>query len=389
MSITESTVEPPRFGLPRGVVILLGLAATVVVVVGMRQVADILAPIFLALSLTITVYPARTWLERHRVPSWLATILVVLGIYVLLIALILSFALGIAKLAQILPEYADEIQTRIGDLQSWLADRGIGSDEVQDILKGFDYSALVGFVSAILGSLLSVGSVLVFLIALVLFMGLDTAMFTTRMHRVRGERQQALLALAAFAKGTRKYFMVSTVFGGIVAILDWLALVILGVPAALLWGILAFVTNYIPNIGFIIGLVPPALLALITSGPGTMLAVIIVYIVLNFVIQSIIQPKYMGDSVGLTTTVTFLSLIFWAYVLGPLGAILAVPMTLLAKATLVDFDPSSKWLQLFLGDSPNFDAPKRRRRRRRSRTSAPEDDDADSALPTDHESPAG
>lgn len=367
---------------------MLGLAATVVVVVGMRQVADILAPIFLALSLTITVYPARTWLERHRVPSWLATILVVLGIYALLIALILSFALGIAKLAQILPAYADEIQARIADLQAWLADRGVGSDEVQEILKGFDYSALVGFVRAILGSLLSVGSVLVFLIALVLFMGLDTAMFTTRMHRVRGERQQALLALGAFAKGTRKYFMVSTVFGGIVAILDWLALVILGVPAALLWGILAFVTNYIPNIGFIIGVVPPALLALITSGPGTMLTVIIVYIALNFVIQSIIQPKYMGDSVGLTTTVAFLSLIFWAYVLGPLGAILAVPMTLLAKATLVDFDPSSKWLPLFLGDSPNFDSPKRRRQRRTSHTSAAEDDDADSALPTVDESPA-
>lgn len=340
---------------------MVGLASTVLVIFGMRQVADILAPIFLALSLTITVYPLRPWLQRHGVPRWLATLIVILGVYVLLLGLVFAFVFGIARLADLLPGYVPQMQQTIADLRSWLAGFGFGPDQLQKVLGGLSAGTIISLVSNILGSLVNVLSLLVFVVTLVLFMGIDSAVFTTRMEKVRGGRERALTALSSFAIGTRKYFIVSTIFGGIVAVLDWLALIILGVPAALLWGVLAFVTNYIPNIGFLIGVIPPALLALLTGGVGRMVAVIIVYCVLNFIIQSVIQPKYVGDSVGLTTTITFLSLIVWSYVLGPLGAILAVPMTLLAKALLVDVDPDTKWLQLFLGDEPHHESRKQRR----------------------------
>ena len=108
----------------------------------------------------------------------------------------------------------------------------------------------------------------------------------------------------------------------------------------MLWGVLSFITNYIPNVGFIIGLVPPALLGLLTGGVPDMLLVIGVYCLLNLVIQSMIQPYFVGDSVGLGVTTTFLALIFWAWLLGPLGALLAIPLTLLVKALLVDADPT-------------------------------------------------
>ena len=146
----------------------------------------------------------------------------------------------------------------------------------------------------------------------------------------------------------------------------------------LLWALLAFVTNYIPNIGFIIGLVPPALLALITGGVGEMIAVIAVYCVLNFIIQSVIQPKFVGDAVGLTTTMSFLSLIIWTFVLGPLGAILAIPISLLVKAVLIDSDPDARWLQLFFGDEPVHVAkdPNRAKRHVLKRRSAPTGADA-------------
>ena len=113
---------------------------------------------------------------------------------------------------------------------------------------------------------------------------------------------------------------------------------ILGIPAAGLWALLAFITNYVPNVGFIIGLIPPALLGLVVGGPTKMIEVIVLYCVLNLIIQSVIQPKVVGDAVGLTTTMSFLSLIIWAYLLGPLGAILAVPASLLFKAVLLDVD---------------------------------------------------
>ena len=128
----------------------------------------------------------------------------------------------------------------------------------------------------------------------------------------------------------------------------------MGIPAAGLWALLAFITNYVPNVGFIIGLIPPALLGLVVGGPSMMIEVIVLYCVLNLIIQSVIQPKVVGDAVGLTTTMSFLSLIIWAFLLGPLGAILAVPASLLFKAVLLDVDPDARWLQLFFGDEPVF-----------------------------------
>ena len=126
----------------------------------------------------------------------------------------------------------------------------------------------------------------------------------------------------------------------------------LGIPGAFVWGVLAFVTNFIPNIGFVIGVIPPAIIGLLEGGPGLMLAVIVLYSVINFVIQSIIQPKFQADALGLTTTLTFLSLVFWAWVLGPLGAILALPLTLLLKAIFVDVDPRARWLSPLLSGVP-------------------------------------
>ncbi len=131
-------------------------------------------------------------------------------------------------------------------------------------------------------------------------------------------------------------------------------------PLPLTWGLLAFITNYIPNIGFVIGLIPPAILALLEGGPSLMLAVIAVYCVLNVVIQTVIQPKVVGDSVGLSTTLTFVSLVVWAWVLGALGALLAIPITLLVKAVLVDSDPNLRWLRPLIS---NKDEPPRKRRR--------------------------
>ena len=141
-------------------------------------------------------------------------------------------------------------------------------------------------------------------------------------------------------------------FGLIVAGVDVVFLWLVGVPLAVLWGLLAFITNYIPNVGFIIGLIPPALLALLEGGPQLMIIVIVVYSVINFVIQSIIQPKFVSDAVNISLTVTFLSLVFWTFVIGPIGAILAVPLTLLVKSLLFDVDPSTRWMSSLLEGGP-------------------------------------
>jgi predicted PurR-regulated permease PerM len=151
-------------------------------------------------------------------------------------------------------------------------------------------------------------------------------------------------ALRGFATRTRRYLVVTTAFGLAVALVDTVALALLGVPLAVLWGLLSFVTNYIPNIGFLLGLVPPALLALLEHGPRRALLVCAVYVVVNFVVQSLVQPRFAGDAVGLSATTAFVALVFWGWVLGPLGMLLAVPATLLATAVLVEVDPRAGWV---------------------------------------------
>ncbi len=166
---------------------------------------------------------------------------------------------------------------------------------------------------------------LFFVVTLLLFFALDAAWFPDRLDSTPAQRRPLAAALHTFAHGTRSYLLVSTVFGLIVAVLDTGALWLLGVPAPLVWGLLAFITNYIPNIGFVIGLIPPMILGLLVGGLPLMLAVLAVYCVLNVVIQSVIQPRVVGGAVGLSGSLTFLSLVVWAWLLGALGALLAVP----------------------------------------------------------------
>jgi predicted PurR-regulated permease PerM len=337
------------WSVPRGFIVLLGSAGAVVLVAGLRATAGIVGPVFLGLVLTIAAAPLRGRLRRIGVPPWLATLLTLLAAYLVLVALAGALALSVARLATLLPQYGPRFQDLLDNVRSGLADLGVGNDQVQSAVSSVDLGKLIGYLEDILSGLLGLSSNLFLILALLLFMGMDAARFPQRLAAVGVERPAVVSALAGFARGTRRYLLVSTVFGLIVALIDSGALALLSVPIPLVWGLLAFVTNYVPNIGFVIGLVPPALLGLLDGGVGTMVAVVIAYCIINVVIQSVIQPKFVGDAVGLSVTLTFVSLIFWAWVIGPLGALLAIPLSLLAKALLLDIDPSTRWIGALVG----------------------------------------
>ena len=334
---------PVRWVPPRGVVILVGLAAAFIVVAGMRTLQDLIGPVFLALVLTVVVHPIRRMIGR-RMPDWIATVICLVVMYAVLLGLALAIAVSAARFATLLPTYRDKFAALVDDATGWLTDLGVGADQLDAISGSFELSDLSGVVTSILSGAAGVVSDLVFIIALGLFMTIDSRSFPGNLATVAKVRPMLADALTGFAHGTRRYLWVSSVFGLIVAILDTTALYLLDIPAPVLWGLLAFLTNYIPNIGFVIGLIPPAVLGLLEGGPSLMLTVVIVYCLLNVVIQSGIQPKVVGDAVGLSTTLTFVSLVFWAWVIGPLGALLAIPLSLLTKALLIDADTETRWL---------------------------------------------
>ncbi|MGY0536340.1 AI-2E family transporter [Nocardioides sp. YJ-D4] len=340
---------PPQF---RVLAVLLGSAAVVILVAGLQAASGILGPLFLAMVLTIVVHPARNWLAR-RLPAGVATTLSIIAVIVGVVGLGVCVLLAVARFATLLSTYSGVAAEQVEELTDWLTKVGIGTDEVLKIVESFDLSNLLSVVSGALNGMFGVLSTIVFILALCLFMAIDATALPRQLASISRRRPGLVGALSSFAVGTRRYLLVSTVFGLIVAALDTLALYLLGVPAPLVWGLLAFLTNYIPNIGFVIGLIPPAILALLDEDLSLMLAVIAVYCLLNVVIQSVIQPKVVGEAVGLSVTLTFLSLIFWSWVMGPIGAVMAVPFSLFVRAVFVEADPEKSWLMpLIAGSAP-------------------------------------
>jgi AI-2 transport protein TqsA len=330
--------------LPRGLIVLLGLAGVVVAVAGIRSVSAILGPVFLALMLTVTASPLSTWLRRHGAPTWAAAAALVVTVYLVLIGLGGTLMLSAARLVDLVPQYQNQFAQMRADVARTLGEVGVDPQHVQDVAGLIQPGSVADLLQAVLGGVLGVLSNGVFLLAILLFLSLDAVHFPARLADASAQRPEVVGALRSFARGTRRYLLVSTVFGAIVAVIDTLMLWALGIPLPLLWGVLAFITNYIPNIGFVVGLIPPALLALLEGGPQQMATVVVLYCAVNFVIQSVIQPKVVGDAVGLSATMSFLSLVFWSWVLGPLGALLAIPLSLLAKGLLVDIDPTTRWI---------------------------------------------
>jgi AI-2 transport protein TqsA len=336
-------------GLPPPVVLLVGLAAAVIVATGVRAVAWLVAPVALALVVVITVRPVHGWLHRRGLPRWAAGIVLVVLVYAVVVVLAGGIVASIARLVTVLPAYRDEAGVLLGSTFALLREHGIGTVPLAELASSLDLGRLVGVLGVVLSGVVGLTGNVVFLLSVMLFLTIESGGFRAKLAVLAGARPDTAVALERFATGTRRFLVVTTVFGLLTAVVDTVALVALGVPLAVLWGLLAFITNYIPYVGFFIGIVPPAVLALLEGGWPRFLLVVGVYIVVNFVLCSLVQPRYIGDAVGLSLTVVFLSLGFWAWMLGPLGAVLAVPLTLLVKAVLVDAHPSASWMSTLLG----------------------------------------
>ncbi|GAA2457823.1 AI-2E family transporter [Actinomadura vinacea] len=344
--------------------ILIGSAAAVIMLAGLRSASAIVGPIVLALILTIAVSPLRGWLDRRGAPFWVCVAVPLAVLIALLLGLGAALAVSVAQLAALLPDYTDEFNQLVDSFAKTLTRYGIDQGKVGNAVSRLDPGELFTFVQGFLAGLLNASSAILLIVLMLFGMCIDATGTVRQLERLAGDRPELVAALRGFARDTCRYLVVSTIFGFVVAVFDTIVLYAFQVPLPLLWGLLAFLTNYIPNVGFVIGLAPPAVLGLLTGGVGTMIWIIVAYSAINFVLQSLIQPKFLGDAVGLSFTLVSISLILWAWVLGPLGAILAVPLSTLARALLIDLDPSKHWLTGLLTsavDQPAAREPARRR----------------------------
>lgn len=345
---SESVEVSNHWMLPRGLIILLGLAAALVAALGLREFSDILGPVFLALVLSIAVHPVRRLADRYHLPAWLGIILSLIAVYGIVLGLFAILIVAGIQFATLLQDYAPQFQAFLQQISQVLQSVGVSQEKLQGLASQLSPSRLVELAASVIGGIAGVLSDVFFLIVLLFFTVADAGDFASKLTNISIRGQRLADAFQQFAHGTRQYLAVATIFGLIVAFCDVVALWILDIRYAWLWGLLAFITNYIPNIGFIIGLVPPTIIALLDHDVVTAVIVVIVYCVLNFVIQTIIQPRIVGVTVGLSATLSFLSLIIWATILGAAGAFLAIPLSLFVKSLFVDVDPEHDWLNPLL-----------------------------------------
>jgi AI-2 transport protein TqsA len=343
----EPTGESSQGGpvtVPRTVTVMLGVIGAVVLATGIRGAAGIVAPTMLALVLTIAVLPVGAGARRHGWPSWLATLTALVASYAILLVLVIGTVLCLIKLVDLLPQYADEARGLTNRGQDALSTLGVGTDTTKEALAKIDLGKVADFLAGLLSGILGALGGLFFLVTLMFFFVVAVPGFRPRNAWLRRSKPHLADSLGTFVNGTQRYLVMTALFGAIVGALDAGALWLIGVPLPLVWGFFSFITNFIPNIGFVIGIIPPALLALLDSGWQEMVLVLVVYSVLNVTIQTFIQPRIVGNSVGLSAELTFMSLVVWTFLLGPLGALLAVPMTLLVRAFFIDSDPRAAWV---------------------------------------------
>jgi predicted PurR-regulated permease PerM len=326
---------------------ILVLAVLVGLGLGIRATRGITAPILLGLVVVIGASPLVDVLTKRRVPPVLAYIISLLVIVIVIVALLFLMSYMIFQTRDLLPQLQDQLTALEKDLVDTFAGWGINISGVieKQILKPEN---VVGWVSAALaalyGALKSV-SLIVFIVA---YMLVEVSGFRKRFYEALGEDRPALRRWLMWARDTRSYLGITTILAVVIASLDFALLWALGVPHPFTWAFLSFVMNYIPNLGFLIALLPPVALAILQRSWGMVIGVFVGYLLINFVADSIFKPRLLKKGVDLPVAVSFLSLLVWGFVLGPIGVLLAVPMTMMVRTVLLEASPETEPLALLL-----------------------------------------
>lgn len=326
--------------------LLISAAAFVVIIAGMQAAASLLVPFLLAAFVAILCLPLLNWLTSKHVPAGFAVLLITLGIVSvgLLVAAFVSSSL--ADFSHNLPSYQERLKILTANAIHWLAGMGLALSS-QSMLEILDPSAAMGMAGKLLSGL---GNALAntFLIVLTVIFLLIEASALPHKWAAMGASAPSTRGFESFVSSVSSYFSIKTWISLATGIFIAIWLAVLGVDYPLLWGLIAFLFNFVPNIGSIIAAVPAVLLALVQLGGGDALLAALGYLIANVIMGNVIEPKFMGRGVGLSTLVVFVSLVFWGWVLGPVGMLLSVPLTMIIKLAL-ESRQNTLWLAILLG----------------------------------------
>lgn len=328
------------------IVIMLGML--VIILTGIRFAADIIVPFILALFIAVVLNPLIQRMVRLRVPRVLAISLLMAIVVMAMVLLLAYLGTSLNELARTLPQYRSSLVAPLKHLEPWLLRTGIGVS-VDELVKYIDPNAAMSLVTHLLTQLSNAMSSIFLLLLTVVFMLLEVPQLPAKFKQIMHRPVEGMAAIQRAIDSVSHYLVLKTAISLVTGLVVWGMLVALDVRFAFVWGLLAFALNYIPNIGSVLAAIPPIAQVLVFGGMYDALVVLAGYLVINLVFGNILEPRIMGRGLGLSTLVVFLSLIFWGWLLGPVGMLLSVPLTIMVKIAL-EQTVAGQSIAILLGD---------------------------------------
>jgi predicted PurR-regulated permease PerM len=332
---------------------LINFAAFIVIIAGLQAAKSIIIPFLLSIFIAIISAPLLFWLERRHIPKAIAFLLVVFLVIAVMTSIGLIIGGSVNDFLQDLPTYQEKLREQLNQIAGFLSGYNISISPKQ-LLEYFDPSIALSFAGTMVESLSAMlqNAFLIFLtVAFILFESSD---FMQKLQMILGSSKKSMMPFLKFFDNVNRYLIIKTLTSLLTGVLIGMWVGFLGVDYAVLWGLLAFLLNFIPTIGSIIAAVPTILLALIQVGLTGTLWVAVGYLIVNTLVGNIIEPKYMGRGLGLSALVVFLSLIFWGWLFGPVGMFLSVLLTMMLKIAL-DTNKNTKWIAILLGSKVKYE----------------------------------
>jgi AI-2 transport protein TqsA len=327
---------------------IVTFAAVIVVIYGLQMAKVLLVPFLIAAFLALITVRPMLWLQQRRVPSFLAALIIVSAIMLLLAVVGAVVGSSIAEFTAKLPEYQAQLDTIVDGVFDFVTKHLNGDQSMESIGDMVDPGWAMGLVATILNSLKDVLTNAFLIIFTMIFMLLEVSSVGTKVEAAFGRSAESMDGPREFLHNLGRYLGIKTIVSIATGLCAFTLTWTLGLDFPLLWGMLAFLLNYVPTIGSIIAAVPAVLLALVQLGPGAAGATAVGFAAINVAFGNLIEPRLMGYGVGISPLVVFIGLVFWGFVFGPVGMLLSVPLTMTLKLAL-ESDERTRWVAILLG----------------------------------------
>lgn len=319
--------------------VLQGLAALIIIITGIKLGSTLVIPLLLSALLTLLANPVVNFMGRYKVPRIIGIVLTLTAFVIFALFFLGNIASTVQEFTAALPGYREQLTATFHNAQVYLAQKNVHID-LKTVTDSFDPSALVSLMTNMIGKLGSTMSFALLIIIATIFMLLEAPLLPGKLRLAISSPDHELQSMRRFLRSFNRYVALKTLISMVTGMLVGIMLWAKGVNFYVLWGLVAFMFNFIPNVGSIVAAIPGVLLTLLQFGYGDALMIMAGYMAINITIGNFIEPNVMGHGLGLSPLVVFLSLIFWGWLLGPVGMILSVPLTMFIKIMM---ESSNRW----------------------------------------------